>query len=299
MNIFISHKHEDAEVALLLKRNLETLGGDKIDCFVSEHIPYGSNWFNKIQESLKNADALLLIFTTSDTNWDWPLYEVGLATNLTNLEDCRIITLYPPGSQPPEPIKHVQAVEASEQGIRYLIIQLICKCDILQSEEPINPKLENDSDLIDRFAKEISSRFQSVNPWEHHFTNYLWIIVKNSNIERNEVPRDARIDPCSTALEMFGLSRQPPGRDFWVWQDLIDAFSRGNNRANNNDLWIKELGERFYWASRGSTLKETRSTLLSLTNTEEIYRPLLHRAQLRPDKSMLFEVIFVRHYDIE
>lgn len=295
MNIFISHKHEDAETALILKTKLEALGGGRIECFVSEHIPYGADWFERIRDSLKGTDVLLLIFTAADRTWDWPLYEVGLATNLEDLDECKIVTLYPPGAKPPEPIKHVQAVEATEQGIKNLIVSLFCTCDISGDPEPINPRLANDDELVSQFAREFSARFQATTPWEHCFTYFFWLSIKDGNMEREEVPRDARIDPASTALSLFELSGKPPREDFWTWQGILDTFARS---SENTDLqWAKDLGERLYWASKGSTLKETRSTLVS-PKTGEVYRPLLHRAKLRSDGSMLFEIILVKHYTL-
>lgn len=304
MNIFISHKHEDAETALLLKRRLESFGGGKVDCFVSEHVPYGADWFENIRENLRRADALVLIFTSSDMTWDWPLYEVGLATDLTDPESCSIITLYPPGSEPPEPIRHVQAVEASEEGLRDLVIGLFCTCDILKGDEPVNERLRNDPDSVTHFARELSARFTAANPWENCFTYFFQIVVPDGSIEAQEVPADAHIDPCSTALALFQLADRPPRREFWSWDDLVRTVEehRGSLGSGGEVVgrghWIDDLGERFYYASRGENLKDTRSTFRSLEGGE-LFRPLLHRVKLRTDGSMLFEVICVRHYEGE
>lgn len=77
---------------------------------------------------------------------------------------------------------------------------------------------------------------------------------------------------------------------------MLDAVARSSNGSDMH--WAQDLGERLYWASRGSTLKETRSTLVS-PKTGQVYRLLLHRAKLRTDGSMLFEIILIRQYDTD
>lgn len=294
MNIFISHKSEDAGIAITIQDKLEVLGGSQVKCFVSEKIPYGLDWFDKIRESLKSADVLLFLFTTSDKTWDWPLYEVGLATDLSNLESCSVVTLYSPGAKPPAPIKHIQAVEATEKGVRALLINIFCTNHIFNCDEPLNPKLR-ESDLLARTAEEISFLFESRPAREECFTFFFKIIVPSGIVDREEIPIEALIEPSSSALELFSLYAQPPKSDFWTWQDILDAYKRSEHAKNL--IWIEDLGERMYWANQGSTLKETRSTLIA-PKDGETYRPLLHKAEFRSDRSTVFEVLLVRHYEL-
>lgn len=289
VELFISHKHEDKDIALKIREELE-LASPRLNCFVSEHIPYGSDWFETIRTNLDGADILLLIFTSSTNQWDWPLYEVGLATSLDEPDRCRIVCIYPPGAEPPDPIKAFQAVEATEEGLEKFLRQLFCTKDLVEVEPVLNERLK-EGEGLQRLARELAECFTTVEPWENCFTYYLWIVVEDvandEHVENEEVPASAFVDPESTALELFGLASKPPGREHWLWQDLLSKVG-----DSDDSRWVSELGERFKWASRGSILKSMTSTFESPSD-ESAYRPLLHKVSLRRDGAMRFEVIFV------
>lgn len=289
VRVFVSHKHEDKETALLLKRKLELYGGERVKCFVSEKIPYGSDWFEQIRANLAKTDLLLLLFTVTDASWDWPLYEVGLATSLADPGSCRVVCLYSPFSKPPDPIKYTQAVKADQQGIEDFLHMFFTTSEITGIEPPINIQFRDDRSELASLAKELSKGFGGVEPWSHYFTNFLWIIVDSVPLESEEVPEGAKICVESSALEMFRLTSAPPGRQHWTWGELL-----GKVNQSTENQWVRDLGERFYWASRGEILKTTKSTVRCM-RTGQHFRPLLHKVELRPDNSMLFEVIFVVH----
>jgi hypothetical protein len=63
MNIFISHIHEDFEIALAIKAELKRCFGAQVDLFLAEDIPLGSNWFENIRSALTRADLILALFS--------------------------------------------------------------------------------------------------------------------------------------------------------------------------------------------------------------------------------------------
>ena len=289
IRVFISHKHEDKGAALLLNRKLELFGGNRMECFISEKIPYGSDWFAQIRENLARANVVILLFTLTDATWDWPLYEVGLATNLDDNDRCRVICVYPPYAQPPEPLKYTQAVRADEQGITDLLYRFFCTSDITGCDPPINARFHEDRTELAEIARELSAQFGGPEPWSHYFTNVFWITIGKHPLQTQEIPPDATISPESTAFDLFRLTRNPPGRKSWTWGELLQRI-----QANQDDQWVTDLDERFYWASRGEILKTMHSTVTCM-RTGALYRPILHRVELRHNGSMEFEVIFVVH----
>lgn len=288
VSVFISHKHEDMDAAQLLHRKLELYGGDRVECFISEKIPYGSDWFDQIRTNLARADVVLLLFTLTDASWDWPLYEVGLATNLedSDSERCRIVCLYPPYAQPPEPIKYAQAVKADQEGITDFLYRFFCTSEITGCDLPINLRFSEDRTELEEMAYQLTSEFGGAEPWSHCFTNYFWITVDSVPLSNQEIPAEARISPESSAFELFRLTPNPPGKNNWTWGELLKKV-----QANQDSSWVSDLGERFYWASRGEILKTTNSSLTCM-KTSRLYRPLLHRVELKPNGAMQFEVIF-------
>lgn len=289
IHVFISHKHEDRAVAKILNHRLQTYGNGKVSCFISEGITPSDDWFHKIKENLAKADILILLFTATHATWDWPLYEVGLATNLDDNSPCKIVCLYPPDEQPPDPIKFAQAVKADEEGVEGFLYRFLCTPEITGFNPPINPTLADDRTMLKELAIEVARGFTCVQPWKNYFTNVLWMIVDEGKIEESGIPDDAWINAESTGLKLFGLAPNHPRRGPWTWADL-------KNRANReqDEAWKTALNERFYWASRGENLKSMTETFESL-QSQQLFRPLVNRIELRTDGSLLFEVIMIEH----
>lgn len=308
VEIFISHKSEDEQIANSLASELQDFGSGRIRCFVSSKLSAGENWFDEIQKHLGKVDLLLLVFTFSDRNWDWPLYEAGMATDLSDPERCRIVCLLPPGKKPPQPIRHLQAVTADEEGLLGFLIDLLIKRKLVPSETPIRGDLEPDSAQLRRAAAELAQYFRVVEPWEDCFTNFLRIQVGSEYFEVAEdivdeekgttvprilglkkprLPEDSLILKSSTAVQLFGLSPEPPGRTNWTWKELC---AKANREADAD--WLEMIGERCMYASRGDRLKSSHCEFDSLDESG-LYRPLLHRVSLLANGDMIFEIIFV------
>ena len=70
--VFISHKQEDHALAVEVKRAMEDLAPELIDCFVSGvDIVAGSDWRREIRSVLAESHLLVLLFTAPTKNWDW------------------------------------------------------------------------------------------------------------------------------------------------------------------------------------------------------------------------------------
>ncbi|MEM9161125.1 MAG: toll/interleukin-1 receptor domain-containing protein [Verrucomicrobiota bacterium] len=289
VEVFISHKHEDETTAALLNQRLELYGAGRVSSFISERISPGVDWFDKIRERLSTADVLILLFTATHASWDWPLYEVGLATNIDDESPCRIVCFHPPDTSPPDPIKFTQAVKADEEGIEDFLYKFFCTSEITGCDPPVNSKLAEDRAVISQLAVDVAKGFKAVKPWKNYFTNFLWVIIDEGKVDEEEIPKSARIDPESSGLAMFRVTPKPPTRDFWTWGELLAKANREDDEG-----WIKALGERFYWASRGSNLRSMTHNFTCM-RTGNIFRPLLNRVELRSDNSMLFEIILVEH----
>ena len=289
IEVFISHKHEDESMAALLNQRLELYGAGRVSSFISERITPGADWFEQIKERLSTADVLILLFTATHATWDWPLYEVGLATNIDDDVPCRIVCLHPPDASPPDPIKVTQAVKADENGIEDFLYKFFCTSEITGCDPPINLRLAEDRGVIRQLAVEVAKGFKAVKPWKNYFTNFLWVIVDDGHVDCEEVPATAWIHPESSGLAMFQVASKPPNRDHWTWGDLLARANRKEDEA-----WVKALGERFYWASRGDNLKSMEDSFKCM-KTGNSFRPLLNRVELRSDGSMLFEIILVEH----
>ena len=120
-SVFISHKQDDHEVAVKVKKALEGLAQrpKQIDCFVSGvDITAGTDWRREIRSRLATSHLLLLLFTEPSRNWDWCLYETGLYTRFDKLEKnavSAVVCLFHPSQASPSPLADLQGVPASQR----------------------------------------------------------------------------------------------------------------------------------------------------------------------------------------
>lgn len=295
INIFVSHKHEDKLIAQRLKKKLCDWSNQEIVCFISEEIEYGAEWFNRIKENLIKSNILIWTFTSPDKSWNWSLLEVGYATDLQNSKFCRVIALHPPGTKPPDPLSHLQTLEASEENIEHFLYELLFSDKYSETKLSIEqtPIL---SKQVTKFAVELSNYFRSINVWEHCFTNSFWVVSPINMINENGMPKDAHIEieKGSTFLSFLNLMDTPPNCDNWKWKDILVHLDK---QSSSKD-WLDELNERFYYASQGEILRETKSVFKS-NQTGDFYRPLLHRVEVKPNGNAYFEVVFVKHYELD
>ena len=82
--IFISHKHSDLKIADALSTWLTQVSANGLDVFQSSnglrHTPgMGRTLTDEIKSAAFQASVMFVIYTEPEDDWDWVMYEVGLA----------------------------------------------------------------------------------------------------------------------------------------------------------------------------------------------------------------------------
>lgn len=78
--IFLSHIHEEKELAILLKEAIESEFSGFIDVFVSSDgvsIPAGSNFLKRIEDGLINCIGAIFLLSPYSVNRNWINFELG------------------------------------------------------------------------------------------------------------------------------------------------------------------------------------------------------------------------------
>jgi TIR domain len=89
MNIFISHTHEEFQVANAVKSELQRCFASQVDIFLAEEIPLGRNWFLEIRSALQKADLILALFSSFSRTRPWINIEAGFGI----MSDKQVIPL--------------------------------------------------------------------------------------------------------------------------------------------------------------------------------------------------------------
>lgn len=111
--VFLSHKHRDYEAAKKIREVLRLHSAGKIDVFMSEQIPKGDDWQEKIEEALYGADWFLLLFSGVDDDWSWCHQESGIFRGMTYPKRQRLVVLHPSNVELPRPLHRYQAVKCA------------------------------------------------------------------------------------------------------------------------------------------------------------------------------------------
>lgn len=78
MDLFISHIHEESEIAKAIKEELETcFGGGNLNVFLAEDIRLGVKWLEEIKGQLIKSDILLVLFSKHSFSRPWINIEAG------------------------------------------------------------------------------------------------------------------------------------------------------------------------------------------------------------------------------
>lgn len=128
--IFISHIHEEKELAIELKKFIDESFLDMADVFVSsdmDSIELGCKWLDKITNSLRNCVIELLICSSNSITKPWINFEAG-AGWIRNT--CKVIPICHSGLMPkllPIPLNMLQGMVISEEKKLHELFEIISK----------------------------------------------------------------------------------------------------------------------------------------------------------------------------
>jgi hypothetical protein len=127
--IFISHKHSDSEIATVVAKFIRDRSLGSVDVFLSsswtfEGPRYGAGLNSELMNALWNSDALILVYTSSDQDWPYCMWECGVATHRDSPE-TRIV-VFQCGRDVPTPFHADLRVDVrNSENIRRFTRQLL------------------------------------------------------------------------------------------------------------------------------------------------------------------------------
>ena len=115
-NIFISYANSDEKFARSLSNKLEENGNNVF--FAGGSIPAGQDWQASIANSLKDADAMIIILSEEASNSKWIMHEAGAAVGFWQEKGKPVVLpLVIDDIQIPGPLSHIQAIFALDRNL--------------------------------------------------------------------------------------------------------------------------------------------------------------------------------------
>jgi len=245
--VFISHKHDDHALAIEVKKAMEGLNPELIDCFVSGiDITAGMDWRREIRSVLARSHILMLLFTAPSKNWDWCLYETGLYTRFDKTEVRSVVCLFNPGQAAPSPLADLQGVPADADKVRDFL-DLVCRETWKISDDwrrgALAPEIE--PERVEAAARAIAGAFRRSGSASAYYPCHRVVLsLSESDDIAKGIPESARVmegpnDTSGYTMSLFDLAGGTGSRN---WGDLLRAVD--GTEAD----WRRELDAHFLQA---------------------------------------------------
>src|SRR4051794_12318714 len=158
LRIFLSYKRvQHVDVARLLRKTLQGLGGAKIEVFLDEMtIQSGQDWFNSIRKGLKSANCLVLLVPDDSDEREWPIFEAAFFAGRM-LPGERLICLHHPAVHIPRQLAAFQGDKADPAGVEKLLRRLLVQPDLVPGLDAINPDCEP---FLEDHARKVAEKFR-------------------------------------------------------------------------------------------------------------------------------------------
>jgi hypothetical protein len=299
--LFISHKHSDWEIAKTLAQFLKKTTANQIRIHLSsgsddEAPAPGRNLNQQLRDKLWESEALILIYTDSEKDWGYCLWECGVAT-LPGTPETNAVVLQC-GNDAPTVYEDLVRIKASDLTALKLLIKAMCRDPkfFRARTEPLTRLSERDcdeaaSDLHRQLDTVIRShqRTESWSPWPS-----LTISLADENLsslkdvaDRGAVIREAaRVTRWqNSAANLFGLGLIKSGT---LLRDLMRAKSDKNGGTDWLDSCCDQVGDCAIYAA-----PVVKAVTLRAPGADTEYTPVVTSVRrIFSDKMTEFEISF-------
>ena len=270
--IFISHRSEDRAIASAVSGALRLLGDNKLEPFVCTDIPGGREWRDWIDDKINLSDIMLFLYTEEAIDWMWCFYEIGLFRHPNDPNPRPIICIQNPAIKNlPSPLEKYQAYQATEDGIKRFLEDLLYKGEFTNKDR-INEKLfANDNYLL--AIKDFLKAFKPSTMEKKFYTRRVQFDLKNIDQKENETgDHQILISGDSYTMDEILLS---PGK-YTHWQSLYDKF-----KTAGQSNWLDQIIESIENIKRE---KNPIFVMRPFESKEKKFIPILTRVEQMPSE---------------
>jgi hypothetical protein len=304
--IFISHRFADRTIADVIYSTLTKWG---INHIYQAGAPaagprFGAPITNELIEALAGVDLVILVYTFSDEDWSWCMWECGLATQPQEPDATRVVVFRCSTYEAPRQFVLQLNVDVDFDSIRDFTKQLHRNEDFFQGlGRAFRPDVPDG--ILDDMARDF---YEALTPvirtgqkkeryrWDR-FTLKLEPPTDRLNLEMNEdevvrlIQSELFVtEPFGSVLEHFGYGDLEGDLKL---SDLIARWTKETrDRENVSNDWIKGLCLEILRAIGNFPAKPTWHELNSARLSEYSYYPVLNHVRVLPDGLMEFDVYF-------
>lgn len=241
--VFLSHIHEEEDVAQYLKEQIETNFLGTINVFVAgdyRSIEPGADWFTKIVDGIKESKIVLILVSSESATRPFINFEAGGAW----LASKRVIPLCHSGMVPeslPEPMRRLQAINLClPEKVKILFQQLATDANIAV---PSNLPVEEIAQRIAKGEIPIPSQtsadkmFSWIRLPGRHYGETVDITVRIGDFTQCPISlaRAADVDP---AISLKAKIHLDPVDYRPFWECVVTGQAADFFESSGRDTWV-------------------------------------------------------------
>jgi hypothetical protein len=310
--LFISHRHTDREIADRIRDFVTFMGGNAVAVHQSSSADaqapkIGHNVNRELIKALWKTDVLVLIYTGRERDWDYCMWECGVATHAES-EETSVIVLQC-GRQLPRVFADQVAVDIRDpEKVRSFVNSFLTDPGFFPGRnEPITRFQPNDAN-VKRAAQDLYRDLQKVigpdddgQIEEWPAVPFVKLGLTASQVEQICEEEDDRrahrltlkllldatvLTADREAAALFGRPTLPADEPFG--QIFKRAVPEGESPA-----WLESLAEQITRAAQWNYPTVRWSVMRSANaNDHTWYSPVLTHVQRSPSKAMQFDIHF-------
>ena len=274
-SVFISHRAEYGRVARDLKEAIQNTSQGRTEVFISEDIPRGEQWRRSIEEHLRHAESLFLIYGAPYEDWSWCFYEAGyFAAVDPKASDRHIYCVMRPEVEAPGPLSELQMVTGTEQLIKELM-------DIYERHS-----IEFDAVLLRSAVVRLEKcLFGKLREFEG-FPRVHFSVREAEFGGKAEIPGGAVLSGEDSVLgDLFTINSSSVS-----WADIVAASNTAAGDQNFMSKWIDET-TRIILAARKNQFISPQTVLIGRGGRR--FRTVLDRARIQADGTFSCEFLAI------
>jgi hypothetical protein len=314
--LFISHKHKDSSIGQVLAAFIEEKSGARVKVFLSSDPSFqgpklGKNLNAQLRDALWNSDVLLLIYTSEEEDWQYCMYECGVATD-RHSPDTKII-VFQCGADVPSAFEDIRRVNAlSLNDVRQFVDELLRDPTFFPKRNGAALSRNLRDSIIESHATELHKNLESVIPKPKRTLErralwpYLRVEMPAAEVNRIEQEEEVSrkqlahqlvrdyavvVDTDANAAQLFGKGSFTPRMKFEgllkIWKDKYPTLEPS---------WFDSACDQIMaGAVRG--LPVISMTPMREVGGEAEYTPVLSRVSRLPDDVVHFDLYLLNLSD--
>ena len=265
--VFISHRHRDKNIADKVREWIERTSAGRVKVFQSSSyahgVKIGKPLSQELRDTLWHTDVLILIYTVSDSDWSYCMWECGVATDPES-PDTRVVVFQFPDDGPPVFDDLVRVRPRSKDSILQFTSQFLTDPDFCPHKEAITG-FERRSTQVHEAAEALSAAIAEIPPTAHEKVEEwpAWPFLK-LHIPLHESTRISKLEVSAAlpellrhtvvaatdmvALMILGLRKLPE-------QETLESIvARIRERSGTiDDRWVTSLVSQMHRALQWDT----------------------------------------------